>query len=153
MIIFGWRSFVTNIGTVFKKMCDHCHNEKDWVLTRVTRWFTLFFIPIFPVSWKYFFACPICKYGFTLNTEQVNIIKPIAELNQLLASGQITETEYQTRLNLLNKSNDTVSERTEKIETVVESEKETPTYCIKCGSLIDKDAKFCGSCGTNVNNK
>ena len=78
MIIFGWRTIVSTIGAVFKRMCDHCHNEDYWILTKTTRWFTLFFIPVIPLETKYFLACPVCKYGFALKGDQVKTISSIA---------------------------------------------------------------------------
>ena len=149
MIIFGWRSIVKNIGVVFKRMCDHCHNEEYWVLTRITRWFTLFFIPVLPLESKYFLSCPICKYGFDLKGEQLKKIKPLAELNQLLVDGKITEPEYHTRLNLLNgDSAQTVEAR------VIESQpleiKGGLAYCASCGKQVTKELKFCGNCGSAV---
>jgi len=65
-------------------------------------WFTLFFIPVFPYSIKYFLSCPICKYGLVLDQKQINEIKPLAEANQLLIDGKITKEEYQDKLNQLS---------------------------------------------------
>ena len=55
MIIFGWNfQTIKQIGFVFKKVCEHCNNEEYWVLTRTITWFTLFFIPVIPYSFKFF---------------------------------------------------------------------------------------------------
>jgi tetratricopeptide (TPR) repeat protein len=99
MIIFGWgRQTIKQIGVTFKKLCSHCQNEDYWILTRYMTWFTLFFIPVFPYSIKYFLSCPICKYGLTLDQKQIDQFKPLAEINQLLIDGKITNDEYQMRL-------------------------------------------------------
>src|SRR3990167_6580332 len=98
MIIFGWgHQTIKNFGPTFKNHCSHCNNEEYWTLTRHTTWFTLFFIPIIPYSVKYFLSCPICQYGITLDNKQVEQIKPIAEANQLLIDGKITEVEYKNK--------------------------------------------------------
>lgn len=145
MIIFGWRTIIKNIGAVFKRMCDHCNNENYWVLTRSTRWFTLFFIPVLPISSKYFLACPVCSYGFTLNDEQIANIKPLAEVNQLLIDGKITEVEHQARINQLN------GETTNHVEVeVLPHEEGDLIYCGSCGNKTEKDLKFCGNCGTSA---
>ena len=71
--IFGWgRQLKKKFGPVFKKMCSHCHNEDYWIFLRISTWFTLFFIPVIPYSWKYFLACPICEYGVYLKPAQFN---------------------------------------------------------------------------------
>ncbi len=150
MIIFGWRSIIKNIGIVFKRMCDHCHNEEYWILSRTTRWFTLFFIPVIPLESKYFLSCPICKYGFDLKGDQLEKIKPLAELNQLLVDGKINDSEYQMRMNQLNgNSAQHIEARVIESQPVQES-KEGLTYCADCGTGVTKDLKFCGNCGTAV---
>ena len=45
------------------KKCSHCYNDCDYQLVKVTGWFTLFFIPIFPFKVNYFLMCSICNYG------------------------------------------------------------------------------------------
>lgn len=149
-IIFGYRTLVKNIGAVFKRMCDHCHNEKYWVLTQTTRWFTLFFIPIIPSSSKYFLSCPICKYGFTLKDDQVKSIKPIAETNQLLVEGKITEAEYNIRMNRLNGGSSNTTETKASNPEVLVQETEKLSYCASCGTQVTKELKFCGNCGTAI---
>ena len=104
--IFGWgRQTVKEIGSVSRNSCGHCHNEEYWKLTRIMTWLTLFFIPVIPYSIEYFFSCPICQYGLTLNGEQIKEMKPLAETNQLLMTGKITREEYAMRLNQLNNGN------------------------------------------------
>jgi|ERR1035437_2813963 hypothetical protein len=154
MIIFGYRTILKNIGVVFKKMCDHCHNEDYWVLTKVTRWFTLFFIPVIPVSSKYHLTCPICKYGLVLNGDQVEKVKPIAEVNQLLVDRKITELEHQTRLNQLNgESNNHVETKTTNPQALGDGSRKS-NFCESCGTPVTLEIKFCGNCGVAVvNNK
>ncbi|HUC88456.1 MAG TPA: zinc-ribbon domain-containing protein [Candidatus Paceibacterota bacterium] len=149
MIIFGWRTLIKNIGAVFKRMCDHCHNEDYWILTRSTRWFTLFFIPVIPTSSKYFLACPVCKYGFALKGDQIESIKALAEVNQLLVDGKITQAEHQTRINQLNgQTANHVEAKNVDVGSLPEGER--LIYCGSCGNKTEKDLKFCGNCGTAV---
>jgi len=152
MIIFGWgRQTLKQIGIVFKTLCRHCNNEEFWVLTKITTWFTLFFIPVLPYSVKYFLSCPVCQYGFNLNNEQTEQLRPLAEINQLLIDGQITDTEHQLRMNQLSAS----SAKTVEAEIVEPKSTAVPTitppgeisYCSKCGTKVTKEIKFCGNCG------
>jgi hypothetical protein len=152
-IIFGWRTIVKYIGMVFKKMCDHCHNEDYWTLTKSTRWFTLFFIPVIPTSSKYFLACPVCKYGFALNSAQMDSIKPLAEINQLLVDGKITKEEHLARINRLNGEPANHVETKTVDPTVISQGEEKLVYCGECGNQTKKDVSFCGNCGTAVASK
>lgn len=154
MIIFGWgRQTIKNIGIVFKNLCSHCHNEEYWVLTRIMTWFTLFFIPIIPYETKYHLSCPVCKYGLTLDDKQIQELRPIAETNQLLIDGKITQEEHQARVQQLHGgSPDPV--QVEIVETKALAEGEANlSYCSSCGTGITKELKFCGNCGTAVISK
>ena len=122
-------------------------------------WFTLFFIPVFPYSIKYFLSCPVCQYGLTLDSTQTEQIKPLAEANQLLIDGKITEAEYNFRMQQLRGGS------TESIEAkIVEpevlgtpkelaSDDEKLSHCSQCGTQITEEVKFCGNCGTGVVSK
>lgn len=120
------------------------------MLTRSMVWFTLFFIPVFPYSIKYFLSCPICKYGLILDREQIEKIKPIAEANQLLIEGKITEREYKMRLGQLDE------QPTQQVEVIPAEQKELNDrdqgsgFCSECGSKLIKAAKFCGKCGVST---
>jgi len=156
MIIFGWgRQTIKQIGVVFKNLCSHCNNEEYWILTRIMTWFTLFFVPVFPYSIKYFLSCPICKFGLTLDQQQTQQLKPIAETNQLLVEGKITEADYQARINQLHSGSPTPVEVTIK-ETEVKALSDGNaeiSYCVDCGNKVTKELKFCGNCGTQVTSK
>jgi hypothetical protein len=98
MIIFGWGyTKRRNFGPVLKQLCTNCHNETHWHLHRVSIWFTLFFIPVFPYSTTMFLACPVCTSGVELNKNDFERIRPIAEANERFVQGKITEEEH-TRL-------------------------------------------------------
>jgi NADH pyrophosphatase NudC (nudix superfamily) len=116
-------------------------------------WFTLFFIPVFPYSIKYFLSCPICQYGLTLDSKQTDEIKPIAEANQALMDGKISESEYKTRINQLG-SGEPVQIEAKAVETKALSGSDNDlVFCSQCGTSITKEVKFCGSCGTKTPSK
>jgi hypothetical protein len=60
MILFGVRSTRNRLGTVIAE-CPQCHQTCSQSIARVRRWFTLFFIPIFPVSTKHLTVCSMCS--------------------------------------------------------------------------------------------
>ncbi len=151
MIIFGWgRQTIKQIGVTFKQICGHCKNEEYWVLSRIITWFTLFFIPVIPYSIKYFLSCPVCQYGLNLNQKQVDDIKPLAEINQMLLNGEITENDYQIRINQLNKEETNETTKIEITENNPLLSDSNLNYCSNCGTNITKELKFCGNCGTQV---
>jgi len=79
---------------VGSETCQHCGNHEPWYLIKVTTWFTLFFIPIFPYQVKRIYVCPICQSHYEITPEQYEELRPIAEANQQLSSGQITEQQH-----------------------------------------------------------
>lgn len=154
MIIFGWGHQTTkNFGPTFKNHCNHCNNDEYWVLTRIMTWFTLFFIPVFPYSIKYFLSCPICQYGLTLDSKQIEQIKPIAEANQLLIDGKITEAEYKTQINQLEGGAPVHVEAETVEQKVLSGGNEDTSFCSECGTKVTKEIKFCGNCGVKVSEK
>ena len=154
-IIFGWgRQTTWNVGPVFKQNCNHCNNEEWWVLLRKTTWFSLFFIPIIPYETQWLLLCPICKYGIKLNSEQVHKFQPIAEINQQLNKGEITELQYKTKMGALmgvstQEPEQAVESLPEVKETAIEA-KEKGTFCGDCGNKLLPDGRFCVHCGAKL---
>ncbi len=70
-IIWGFRNTEKILGyTEQPYRCTHCNNVAHHKVFRRIHWFTLFWIPIIPTSFKYFGCCPICNYGQQLKKEQ-----------------------------------------------------------------------------------
>jgi len=59
LIIFGTRRMRKQLGVVLM-MCARCHRPCAQTIVKIHTWFTLFFIPIFPFSTKYFTVCSMC---------------------------------------------------------------------------------------------
>ena len=78
-------------------------------------------------------------------------IKPIAETNQLLIDGKITEIEYKAKVEQLgNGSSSVEGEVIEQKPTSNMSERNK--FCSECGTVITEDTKFCGNCGAKIFN-
>lgn len=79
-------------------------------------------------------------------------MKPLAETNQLLVDGKITNEEYHTRINLLNDGPQQEAVQAEVVESKIlpEGGDTHHSYCASCGTQLTKDLKFCGNCGTAV---
>jgi len=91
--VWGHRK-VKSFGPTFKHHCNHCDNDIFLELYKISTWFTLFFIPIFPYETYYHLICPICKYSFELDKAKFKELKPLAELNMSFINGLISEGEY-----------------------------------------------------------
>lgn len=143
------------------------------MLMRRTTWFTLFFIPVIPYKTEWWLLCPTCQYGITLESEQVEKIRPVAEANHQLSKGEITETEYFARMAALNGTEETKVIEAEPAQALPEPEVvpelevlpaipapaqevalETASvrskFCGECGKGLQPEGKFCIHCGTKA---
>jgi hypothetical protein len=69
-IIFGWgRRTIRTLGNAASRLCPNCHNESQWVVVQVRRWFTLFFIPVIPYQTMHLALCPVCSRGIEVDAE------------------------------------------------------------------------------------
>jgi hypothetical protein len=59
VIIYGWRKRVKQLATA-TYLCGQCGNPTAHALRRAVTQVTLFFIPLFPISAKYFTVCTFC---------------------------------------------------------------------------------------------
>lgn len=75
MIISGYRTFKRKKGVTKTIIhCDNCGMDSHWQLLNLWKWFTLFFIPLFPFHKKKVLVCPSCEYGVKVtkkNKEQI----------------------------------------------------------------------------------
>ncbi|MEV0646764.1 hypothetical protein AB0I28_16020 [Phytomonospora sp. NPDC050363] len=71
MILWGWRTTVRHLATVVY-MCSQTGQQAGYaVLKRVTK-FTLFFIPLFPLSVKYTLECSLCGESRKISREDAD---------------------------------------------------------------------------------
>lgn len=70
IIIWGSKDFNKVLCQTGPYTCTNCSNPTPFNLVRVARWFTLFWIPIFPYSFKYYHFCPVCNQGVQLTKQQ-----------------------------------------------------------------------------------
>ena len=90
IIIWGFRWLKKVFGPFGPYTCGNCHNTAGWMLTRATHWFTLFWIPIFPVGRKYLFTCPVCNRGHQLMKEEFKQLTEPQAATGYPAQGQPT---------------------------------------------------------------
>ncbi len=69
LILFGTRGFKSSYRENIHKTCQIC-NHQEFSITTVSKWFTLFFIPIFPIAAKkYYFICQKCHNGYEIKSD------------------------------------------------------------------------------------
>ena len=68
MFIIGTRTFCMK-KAISNEMffCEICNLESRWNLVNVWTWFTVFFLPVFPVWFKRAMLCPSCESGVKIN--------------------------------------------------------------------------------------
>jgi zinc-ribbon family len=69
MLIWGFKLYSTVLAT-FAYVCDNCHQQAAHHLVKRVRKFSLFFIPLFPVSTKYLDTCTFCGRTNQIPKEQ-----------------------------------------------------------------------------------
>lgn len=104
-VIFGWNhQEVTSIGPVYQHQCPNCHNTEFWHLSKISKYFTLFFIPVFPYGSDNWYYCPTCNYSLKLEREDFIFYKQIAEINCAFIDQKISEEERGKKLEIINSS-------------------------------------------------
>ena len=96
---FGHRK-MKKVGETEPTKCPHCNNVKPFDLVEQSKWFTLFFIPIFPYAKERLMVCPVCRFNRKLEDDnpkmsRVWICKQITRLESCnkLESGKVVEPE------------------------------------------------------------
>lgn len=72
-ILFGFRSMVRTLAmTTF--LCRVSNQPAAHRLSKISRWFTLFFIPVFPVSRRFVLTCAACGESYKVAKEKADEI-------------------------------------------------------------------------------
>lgn len=83
MIIFGTRGYLYQLAMI-TLVCGRCGNPAAHTLKKRVVKFTLFFVPLFPVSTKFSTQCTFCGEQHKLTKEQAD---------QLLAQGAVPQQQ------------------------------------------------------------
>ncbi|CAL9340334.1 hypothetical protein SUDANB145_00250 [Streptomyces sp. enrichment culture] len=74
MIIFGTKGYLYQLA-VLTLVCGHCGNPAAHTLRKRVTKFTLFFVPLFPVSTKYTTQCTYCGAERKLTGEEAERLR------------------------------------------------------------------------------
>ena len=62
-LIFGFGHIKSNrFQTTFSINCPGCNANVCLIALKISKWFSLFFLPVFPYSFEYYAQCPLCSF-------------------------------------------------------------------------------------------
>jgi phosphotransferase system IIB component len=133
--IFGWnKPEIVAYGPVYQHTCPNCRNSEFWQLQKISYYFTLFFIPIFPHSSKYWYYCPVCNRGQELNGDTAKQYQIIAEANTSFLNKNITDEERIVRIENANAAINLIEQKKQ-----VKYLKESEDYQAVVGAKSDNE--------------
>ena len=99
MIIFGWGKGKTNDhGAAAPLVCPQCHNQTFYRYFSVTKWMTLFFIPVIPYSVRHYLVCPVCTRVVALDAAGRQTGQEMVQLTSSYQAGEMSQDEYLNRI-------------------------------------------------------
>jgi hypothetical protein len=69
LILFGTRGTVRTLAMI-TFICNNTNQPAAHRLSKITRWFTLFFVPVFPISRRHVLTCAACGQSSRITNEQ-----------------------------------------------------------------------------------
>ena len=101
-VIFGWNyQKISEFGEVEQRHCQNCKRTSYWQLEKISKYFTIFFIPIYSYNDNFWFHCPICNHGVELDNDQFKNYKSITDINNAFKNKTISENEWSTKLEII----------------------------------------------------
>ncbi|MEU0502557.1 zinc-ribbon domain-containing protein [Nocardia sp. NPDC005998] len=71
MLIWGWQKRIHTLAMI-TLVCGNCGNPAAHALRKLVTKFTLFFIPLFPISTKHSLECTWCGASSNVSGDRVN---------------------------------------------------------------------------------
>ncbi len=68
-IVFGIKRMNKRLATMLA-LCGQCGTPAAQVVTRLSTWFSLFFIPVIPLGNKYVSTCTLCGKSVKIDKDQ-----------------------------------------------------------------------------------
>ena len=98
IIIFGMRRRAKQHGGCVAASCPRCHNEVVLGYVIVTAYFSLFFIPVIPLSRKRMLMCPICGWQREIPKSSEHLALEMIGITQQWQGKQLSDAEYGRRV-------------------------------------------------------
>ncbi|NUP39579.1 MAG: zinc-ribbon domain-containing protein [Streptomyces sp.] len=93
MIIFGTRGYLYTLA-MLTLVCGRCGNPAAHTLKKRVTKFTLFFVPLFPITTKYMTQCTFCGAAQEVSKEQAEQLQAVQAQPQPFA-GQPAVHDHQ----------------------------------------------------------
>ena len=98
-IIFGMRTKLHDHGPTIAATCPRCHNSVVLSHVQIRKWFTLFFLPIFPLgAGKRVLMCPTCRWGRDVPKQAIGMTSEMVDITKQWQSGGLTDDAYGQRV-------------------------------------------------------
>ncbi|WP_107655034.1 zinc ribbon domain-containing protein [Nocardia suismassiliense] len=92
MVIFGWRQYAHRLA-VLTMVCTSCGNPAAHILRKLVTKFTLFFVPLIPLSTKHSLQCTWCGAESKLTKQQATELAGRAQTENV-HSGQPADPSW-----------------------------------------------------------
>jgi hypothetical protein len=70
-------------------MCSFCHTPAAHAVTRLRKFFTLFFIPVLPIGTKYTTTCTLCGRSALISRETADKLVAFAQQSDGASAGSV----------------------------------------------------------------
>lgn len=98
-IIFGWPKRTKEHGPTMPEHCGNCDNQVYFSLFKARRWFSLYFIPVLPLSRaERFLMCSVCGAGYEIDRTEWKRLKSFTSVTKAFEAGEVDEVEYLVEL-------------------------------------------------------
>jgi hypothetical protein len=99
LLIFGMRNRAHQHGQCVAASCPRCHNEVVLTYLVVTRWFTLFFVPLIPIGGRRrMLICPICSWQREVPKGSEHLALEMIDITSQWKAHQLGDAEYAKRV-------------------------------------------------------
>jgi hypothetical protein len=98
LLIFGMRNRAHEHGPCVAATCPRCHNEVVLAYVVVTRWFTLFFLPVIPFGRRRVLVCPICSWQREVPAKLEPLALEMIGITARWKAGELDDAEYSRRV-------------------------------------------------------
>jgi hypothetical protein len=99
LLIFGMRNRAHQHGPCVAATCPRCHNEVVLAYLVVTRWFTLFFVPLVPIGGRRrLLICPICSWQREVPKSSEHLAVEMIDITKQWQAHQLGDGEYAKRV-------------------------------------------------------
>ena len=93
---------VKKYGFIHRYYCTECSKEVNAILMRVTDWYTLLIIPIWPMYRKYIIFCPNCQSVKPIGEEEFKrLVHKFKKTNRKVILDETFEGKTEVQINYL----------------------------------------------------